>query len=99
MSHAFRYDGMTTRDIAGTTLYSSGALGISDQGQVAGYYVYNAAGYRHAFLTAPYRDIDPSTDDLGTLGGSQAALSPATTPARRSALPLRWAMPHRRPGL
>jgi probable HAF family extracellular repeat protein len=72
MAHAFRYDGMTTRDIAGTTLYSSGALGISDQGQVVGYYVYNAAGYRHAFLTAPYRDIDPSTDDLGTLGGSQS---------------------------
>jgi probable HAF family extracellular repeat protein len=72
MYHAFRYDGMTTRDIAGTTLYGSSAFGISDQGQVAGYYVYNAAGYAHAFLTAPYRDIDPSTDDLGTLGGIQS---------------------------
>ena len=53
------------------------AYGINDSGDVVGgsYTSANTPGFcciQHAFRTAPDRPIAPTTDDLGTLGGSNS---------------------------
>jgi len=50
------------------------ALSINDSGQVVGSsnVPANPNGGSHAFRTAPNRAIDPTNDDLGTLGGTSS---------------------------
>jgi probable HAF family extracellular repeat protein len=48
------------------------ANGINNLGQVTGTSA-TAAGYPHAFRTAPNAAIQPATDDLGTLGGTNSS--------------------------
>jgi len=51
-------------------VYSS-ASGINASGQVVGYSL-TGTGTPHAFRTAPNSPINPATNDLGTLGGTQS---------------------------
>jgi probable HAF family extracellular repeat protein len=50
---------------------SSDAHRINNSGQVVGYFSKSGGPvkYAHAFRTAPNQPINPTTDDLGTLGG------------------------------
>jgi probable HAF family extracellular repeat protein len=48
-------------------------LGINDSGQVVGYSYISGDSAFHAFRTAPNQAINPATDDLGTLGGTNSA--------------------------
>jgi probable HAF family extracellular repeat protein len=42
---------------------------VNTRGQIVGISSQGGSWAFHAFRTAPYRPIDPATDDLGTLGG------------------------------
>lgn len=57
--------------LGGTESY---AFGINVSGQVVGYAATNDDPFiiLHAFRTAPNRPINPATDDLGTLGGTDS---------------------------
>jgi len=63
-----------TDDLGGFIIVPVGiqasAFGINAIGQAVGW-AYAGSGY-HAFRTAPNAAINPATDDLGTLGGSEA---------------------------
>lgn len=75
--HAFRTEPNAaidpSTDDLGTLIsgWESDAAGINSSGQVAGTsFIYDGHNtYERAFRTQPNAPIDPSTDDLGTLGG------------------------------
>ena len=79
--HAFRTAPNSPIDPATDDLGTLGgtestAFGINLWGQVVGFASYvndTVVGPVHAFRTAPNRSINPATDDLGTLGGTQSA--------------------------
>ena len=53
----------------------SAAFGINDLGQVVGYASTSGGAnlhFLHAFRTSPNLAINPATDDLGTLGGTES---------------------------
>jgi probable HAF family extracellular repeat protein len=62
-------DNLGTLDSSGLSVLESQATSINDLGQTAGY-SYTSSGYNLAFHTAANSAINPSTDNLGTLGGA-----------------------------